>query len=141
MIDFSRNCVKSSVIRLGILACAAMITAAASGCAPNPRFGGEIRPIPSAQIVVVRARGHTNPTGIVIDGDVRRPNGYAGVVSGYLKIEGYDAIGAVIATTKANWGEFMSRRFRLAYFRAVLPAPEPRAIKTITVEAVTDPAQ
>lgn len=141
MIDLGRSCLKSSVIRFCCLVSAAMITAGVSGCVTSPRFAGEIRPVSSAQIIVVRAVGHWNAAGLVIDGDVRRPNGYAGVVPGYLQVEGRDASGAVIAATKANWGEFKSRRFRLAYFHAVLPSPEPASIKIITVEAVTGPSK
>lgn len=123
-------------VSLGVVA---LLAASIAGCAPGPRFVGEIRTTSSSQLEIARAVAHRTASGIVIDGDVRRPNGYAGYVPGYLKIEGYDGAGTVIATTKASWGEFISRRFRLAYFRATLSTSEPASIKTITVNVVTDP--
>lgn len=122
-------------------ATATLIVAMASGCASPQPFVGEIVPVSNPQIAVVRVVGHIKNSGIVIDGDVRRPNGYAGVVPGYLLIEGRDASGAVIGATKADWGEFKSRRFRLAYFHAYLPVENPGSVKSITVEPSTNPSK
>lgn len=142
-ISFSDSRIDSSdgnrpVMSLGVVA---LLAASIAGCAPGPRFVGEIRTTSSSQLEIARAVAHRTTGGIVIDGDVRRPDGYAGHVPGYLKIEGHDGAGTVIAATKASWGQFMSRRFRLAYFRAMLSASEPTSINTITVEAVTDPVR
>lgn len=73
----------------------------------------------------------------MVDGDVRRPNGYAGVVPGHLRVVGKNAAGAVVASTETKWGQFMNRRFRLAYFRAILPAGDVGAITSISVAPVT----
>lgn len=37
----------------------------------------------------------------------------------------------VIASTDAPWGEFMNRRFRLAYFKAFLEVEDPSAIDRV----------
>ena len=79
-------------------------------------------------------------SGIEVDGDVRRPNGYAGVVPGHLRIEGRDTSGTVLAATTADWGEFKSRRFRLAYFHTFLPVGNPALVKSITVQPETHPS-
>ncbi|WP_157801356.1 hypothetical protein [Sphingobium sp. LB126] len=132
----------SPVRRARLMAASApLIMAIASGCASAPPFVGDLVPASNGQIAVVRVTGHIEDTGIVIDGDVRRPNGYAGVVPGYLRIEGRDASGSVIGVTKANWGEFKSRRFRLAYFHANLPVGNPALVKSITIEPVTAPGK
>lgn len=77
---------------------------------------------------------------LVVDGDVRRPNGYAGVVPGHLRVEGRNLAGTVVATTDTNWGAFMNRRFRLAYFRAVIPPEKSSEIASISVTPVTSGA-
>lgn len=129
---------KTTELRVASMAVAALFTVATcASCATGARFSGRIQTHSSPEISVVRAVAHYKATEVVVDGDVRRPNGYAGVVPGYLKVEGLDASGKVIAATRTQWGEFNSRRFRLAYFRAVLPAPEPLAIASIVVEPVT----
>ena len=45
--------------------------------------------------------------------------------------------GVIVASTDAPWGEFMNRRFRLAYFKAFLKTDDPGAITAISVEPVT----
>lgn len=87
--------------------------------------------------MVVRAVAHYKPAGVAVDGDVRRPNFYAGVVPGYLQVEGLDASGKVVVKAQTKWGQFMSRRFRLAYFHVLLLASDPSSITTITVKPVT----
>jgi len=74
----------------------------------------------------------------MVDGDVRRPNGYAGVVSGHLRIEARNQEGVVVAATNANWGEFKNRRLRLAYFRAELSAGDASSIAEISVTPITE---
>lgn len=142
-IPFSASRIGSFVgNRLVVSPCVvALLAAATAGCEPGPRFIGEIRTTSSSQLEIARAVAHRTTGGIVIDGDVRRPDGHAGPVAGYLKIDGLDGAGTVIATAKASWGDFISRRFRLAYFRALLSASDPTSIKTITVEPVTDRIQ
>lgn len=119
---------------------ALFIAAMCAGCTSGPRFFGRIEIQSSPEISVVRAVAHYRASGIVVDGDVRRPNGYAGVVPGYLHVEGRDASGTIIATTQTKWGEFKSRRFRLAYFRAFLAASAPSAIASVAIEPETGAA-
>ena len=107
------------------------------GCASGPTYRVPIKLISNTDIAVVRASSHRKPDGIIVGGDVRRPNGYAGVVPGHLRVIGYDASGAVAAVTNVPWGAFMNRRFRLAYFEAFLRAANPSEIATISVEPVT----
>ena len=118
-----------------------LVMATSSGCALAPPFSGKIVPVSSSQIAVVRVVGHMENLGIAVDGDVRRPNGYAGVVPGHLRIEGRDASGGVLASTTTDWGEFKSRRFRLAYFHAFLPVENPALVKSITVQPEIQPSQ
>lgn len=113
------------------------ITILSAGCASAPRFSGRIQTNSTAEIVVVRAVAHNKPAGVAVDGDVRRPNFYAGVVPGYLQVEGLDASGKVVVTAQTKWGQFMSRRFRLAYFHVLLLTSDPSSIATITVKPVT----
>lgn len=70
-------------------------------------------------------------------GDVRRPDLGSGPVAGYLHVTGRNTAGVVITSADAPWGEFMNRRFRLAYFKAFLKADDPSAIAAISVEPVT----
>lgn len=91
----------------------------------------------NTEIAVVRATARQKPEGILVAGDVRRTNGYAGTVPGHLHVVGRDSSGNVVATTDAPWGEFMNRRFRLAYFKAFLQTANPSAIVKISVELVT----
>lgn len=89
------------------------------------------------QVAVVRASAKFKQNGILIGGDVRRTNGYAGAAPGHLHVEGISASGEVIAETDAPWGEFMTRRFRLAYFKAFLGTPNTASIASIRVTSVT----
>lgn len=124
--------------------CSALVLSTAilsAGCTTGTRFSGRIRTNSTAEIEVVRAVAHYKPAGVVVDGDVRRPNLYAGVVPGYLQVEGLDASGKVVVTAQTQWGQFMSRRFRLAYFHVLLLASDPSSITTITVKPVTGNGQ
>lgn len=103
----------------------------------GPAFPGPIQITSNAKIEVVRATARRKPDGILVGGDVRRTNGYAGVIPGSLHVVGRDGSGNIVATTDAPWGEFMNRRFRLAYFKAFLAAANPSAIVKISVEPVT----
>lgn len=107
------------------------------GCAVGPRVSVPIQLALNSEIVVVRATAHQRAGEIEVGGDVRRTDGGARKVEGYLHVTGRDAAGAVIASADAPWGEFMSRRFRLAYFKATLKVEDPRAIAAITVEPIT----
>lgn len=107
------------------------------GCASGPRFTGPIKLTSNSEIAIVRATARQKPDGVLVGGDVRRPNGYAGVVPGHLHVVGRDGSGNVVASTDAPWGEFSNRRFRLAYFKAFLQAANPSAITTISIESVT----
>ena len=89
--------------------------------------------------MVVRATAHQQAGGIEVGGDVRRPDLGAEKVAGHLHVTGRNAAGVVIASTDAPWGEFMNRRFRLAYFKAFLKVEEPGAIAAISVDVVTTP--
>lgn len=113
------------------------LSLALGGCASGPAFRGPIQITSSAQIEVVRATAHRKPDGILVGGDVRRTNGYAGVIPGHLHVVGRDGSGNLVATTDAPWGEFKNRRFRLAYFKAFLPATDPSAITSISIVPVT----
>jgi hypothetical protein len=124
--------------RILVTAPALAFIALCQGCASGPAFTGPIHLISNSDIVVVRAAARRKPDGILINGDVRRTNGYAGAVPGHLHVVGRDVPGGnVIAITDVTWGEFMSRRFRLAYYKAFLKTDNPSAVATITVEAVT----
>lgn len=111
------------------------------GCANGPAFRGSVQLTPNTEIVVVRAAAHQKPNGILVGGDVRRTNGYAGQVPGHLHVVGLDGTGNVVATTDAPWGEFMNRRFRLAYFKAYLRTAHPASITKITIDPVTPPTR
>lgn len=88
-------------------------------------------------IAVVSARATRRTGGVIVIGDARRPNGYAGPVPGHLHVTDKDRSGQVVATADARWGEFMSRRFRLAYFRAFLRTENPTTIASVSIEPVT----
>ena len=107
------------------------------GCVSGPAFTGSIERLSNAQIDVVRVSARVKSGGIAVGGDVRRPNGYAGVVPGHLNIVGRDAAGHVVASADAPWGEFKNRRFRLAYFAATLLTSEPSKVVEIRVEPIT----
>lgn len=70
-------------------------------------------------------------------GDVRRPDLGSGLVAGHLHVTGRNTAGVVIASADAPWGEFMNRRFRLAYFKAFLKVDDPGTIAAISVEPIT----
>lgn len=123
--------------RTANMALTLVFSALCVGCASSPSLRVPIRLNSSAEIVVVRASAHLKPDGVVVAGDVRRPNLYAGVVPGHLQVIGRDTSGHVIAMASAPWGEFNSRRFRLAYFKAFLRTTNPGAISTISVEPIT----
>lgn len=124
--------------RLLLLPVTLIVGVPLSGCAESKAFVGPVSFSSSADIAVVRAVAHRDKDErVVVDGDVRRPNGYAGVVPGHLRVEGRNAGGAVVAATDANWGEFMNRRFRRAYFHAVLPAGDASTITSISVRPIT----
>ena len=107
------------------------------GCASGPTFRGPIQLASNAEIVIIDATARRKPDGILVGGDVRRTNGYAGAVPGHLHVVGRDTSGNVVAATDATWGEFMSRRFRLAYFKAFLQTADPSVIAKISIEPVT----
>jgi hypothetical protein len=107
------------------------------GCAVGPRVHVPIQLASSPQIVVVRAVAHHKNGGIEVGGDVRRPDLGSGKVAGHLHVTGRNAAGVVVASTDAPWGEFMNRRFRLAYFKAFLNVEDPDTIAAISVEPIT----
>lgn len=107
------------------------------GCAGDPAYRVPTTLSSNVDIEVVRAEARRKPGGIDVRGDVRRPNGFAGIVPGHLHVIGRDLSGNALATTDASWGEFMNRRFRLAYFKAFLHTSNPAAVVTISVEPVT----
>jgi hypothetical protein len=91
------------------------------------------------QIVVVRALAHYRDEGIVVGGDVRRVDSGSFAVAGHLHVTGRNAAGLIIASTDAPWGEFKNRRFRLAYFEALLKPQKPGDIMAISIDPVTTP--
>jgi hypothetical protein len=107
------------------------------GCASGREYRVPVHLASNTDIAIVQARAHAKVAGFIVGGDVRRPNSYAGVVPGYLHIVGRDGSSRVVATTNTHWGEFMNRRFRLAYFKAFLPVTDPSTIKEITIEPIT----
>lgn len=109
----------------------------AQGCTLGSRGSVPIQLASSPQIVVVRAVAHHKNGGIEVGGDVRRPDLGSGKVAGHLRVTGSNAAGVIVASTDAPWGEFMNRRFRLAYFKAFLKTDDPGAITTISVVPVT----
>lgn len=109
-----------------------MLATACSGCM-NGSFRGSIVSTSSGDIQVVRAVASRKPGGIVVSGDVRRRDGYAGPVPGYLHVVGMDAAGNVVATANAPWGQFMNRRLRQAYFKGFLKSASPTSIVSISV--------
>ena len=110
------------------------------GCALGPRVRVPIALVSDRQIVVVRAVAHHKNGGIEVGGDVRRPDLGSGKVAGHLHVTGRNAAGVIVASTDAPWGEFMNRRFRLAYFKAFLKVQDPDEIAAISVEPVTTSA-
>lgn len=110
-----------------------------SGCATGPRSNATIQTISNAQITVTRAEAHLAPGGFVVDGDVRRADGNAGPAPGHLRVTGRNAAGEIIAATETGWGEFKTRRSRLAYFQAFLSTANAFGIAAITVEPVREP--
>lgn len=125
-------------LRSLLIGCAGLLLAS---CASSIAFRGPIALSSDGQIAVVQASAKFKNNGILVGGDVRRTNGYAGVVPGHLHVEGLGANGEIIAATDAPWGEFMSRRFRLAYFKAFLETPHVASIVSIRVISVTAPQQ
>lgn len=112
---------------------------ACQGCSSGAENRVSVNFISNTDIVVVSAKAHRKSDGILVAGDVQRPNNYAGVVPGHLRVVGRDVTGSVVAATDAPWGEFMNRRFRLAYFKTVLRTASPAAIASVSIEPVTKP--
>lgn len=107
-----------------------------ASCAPDPRVRAPIQLVSNADINVTRATAHLDKDGIRVDGDVRRTNGHAGKVPGHLHITAFNAAGEVVAATDTGWGEFMNRRFRLAYYRGQLVSARAPDVARITVEPI-----
>lgn len=108
------------------------------GCASGSPFTGKIALASDDQLVVVRAFARLKKNGVLVGGDVRRPNFHAGVVPGHLHVEGRDRNGQIIVSAEAPWGEFKTRRFRLAYFRAFLEVENPADLAAISVTRASD---
>ena len=113
----------------GILA----LTPALQGCATGPSFHAPIELASSRDVTIVRASGRFKKDGLWVAGDVRRTNGYGGVVPGHLRISAYSSSG-VAAENTSHWGEFKNRRLRLAYFNAFLPIQDFRQISSIHIK-------
>ena len=118
-----------------------MVAMTLTGCVGGPRFDGDVQIKSNSEIVVTRATAYRKRNGILVGGDVRRTNGYAGAVPGYLKVIGRERSGEIVAAAKTTWGEFKTRRFRLAYYSAFLPVSDPSRIATISIEPVTPGAR
>lgn len=117
----------------GLASVLALITVC-QGCASGPRFSGPVNLMSTSDIDIRNATARQKPDGILITGDVRRTNGYAGTFPGHLHVTGRDAAGSVVAVTDVNWGEFMNRRFRLAYYKTLLKVRKTSSIASIEVE-------
>ena len=118
------------------LSCCLALSITVSGCATGQKFRGPITIASNSEIIVVSASARQKPDGILAGGDVHRSNGYAGANPGHLHVIGWDGAGNAVATADVPWGEFMSRRFRLAYFKAFLPTNNVAAISKISIEPV-----
>ena len=127
--------------RKGLLACAAAASLSAGGCASQRPFRGQMLLVPGQPVVVVRTWARLENDGLAVGGDVKRAEGQGGRVRGHLHVVGRDSGGRIVASTDAPWGEFLARRFHLAYFRALLRTDRATAIVSVTVEGVSDPAQ
>jgi len=127
--------------RTCLLAGAAATSLAFGGCASQRTFRGEMLLVPGQPVVVVRTWARLGKDGLVVGGDVKRAAGQGRRVAGHLHIVGRNAEGRIVASTDAPWGEFIARRFHLAYFRALLRTDRASAIVSVTVEGVSDPAQ
>lgn len=120
-----------------IVAAAGLIFSLA-GCTVGQAFSGSIDSVPSQKIDVVRAVAHNRRGVIQLDGDVRRPDGFTGMVRGHLEIEGRNEVGQIVARTQARWADFISRRLGRAYFRAFLVIPPGQLIKAIKIQPVIE---
>ncbi|MBA3896847.1 MAG: hypothetical protein H0X36_06875 [Sphingomonadaceae bacterium] len=127
-----------NIKRVKSLASVLALITACQGCASGPRFPGAVHLVSSADIEIESATARQNLGGIRIAGDVRRTNGYAGTFPGHLHVTGRDAAGHVVAVTDVNWGEFMNRRFRLAYYKAFLEVGKPSSVASIDVEVLAN---
>lgn len=121
----------------GLASVLALITVC-QGCTSGPRFPGAVHLMSSSDVEIEGATARQHPDGILIAGDVRRTNGHAGTFPGHLHVTGRDAAGHVVAVTDVNWGEFMNRRFRLAYYKALLKVGNPSSIASIEVKVLAN---
>lgn len=124
-------------IRHEVQSTAVVLALMLSSCATGAPFSGQIRNISSAELKIVRSVAHVTPAGVVVDGDVRRPDGYAAPLPGFLEIDGLDRQGRTVAQVHTTWGEFKSRRLRRAYFRALIPVLRTDEIASIKIKAHT----
>lgn len=118
------------------LSCCLALSITVSGCATGQKFRGPITIASNTELIVVSASARQKPDGILVGGDVRRSNGYAGAIPGHLHVVAWDGAGNAVATVDAPWGEFMNRRIRLAYFKAFLRTNDTAAISKISIEPV-----
>ena len=126
-------------IRRIALAPVLISVALCQGCASGQAFTGPIRLASNSDIVVVNATARRKADGILVTGDVRRTDGFAGTIPGYLHVVGRsDLTGSVVTATDTNWGEFINRRLRLGYYKAYLSVDNPMSVTSITVEAITE---
>lgn len=115
-------------------------TSLLSGCV-SPSFRGSIARLSDSQIAVITTSVRVREHGLVIKGDVGRKDGYVRPLPGYLHIEGLDRGGRIVAAADTCWGEFIVRRFHLAYYRAFLSVSNPGSVAAITVAARADLSQ
>jgi hypothetical protein len=126
--------------RICLLAGAASASLSFGGCASQRAFRGQMLLVPGQPVVVVRTWARAETEGLVVGGDVKRAEGQRGRVRGHLHLVGRDSEGRIVASTDAPWGDFIARRFHLAYFRALLRTDRATSIASVTVVGVSDPA-
>ena len=126
--------------RVCVLAGATAASLSLGGCASQRAFSGQVLLVPGQPVVVVRTWARLGKEGLVVGGDVKRAGGQGGRVRGHLHVVGRDSEGRIVASADAPWGDFIARRFHLAYFRALLRTDRATAIVSVTVEGVSNPA-
>lgn len=107
--------------------------AALSSCSTSSQFTGPVSFLPDTELANRWITVKRTSTGLLFKGQVRSLHGYPGRLHGHLHIEALDARRIAIATTDARWGEFLSRQFFSAYYKAAMPLDTSKSVSEIRI--------
>lgn len=121
-------------ISVGLAVYLATVSAALSACSTSSQFTGPVSFLPDTELANRWIAVKRTSTGLLFKGQVRSLHGYPGRLHGHLHIEALDSRRIPIATTDARWGEFLSRQFFSAYYKAAMPLDVSKSVSEIHIE-------